>query len=1342
MLKEKLQRHNPNPLTILAQKVIAVNGSDYAFRQRESNGKLYFDFRCLYFTHNNAGYDRNPSAWVTVEEDGRVISGCWVCKRRQFVKHKNEWQPAPTLHTLSHNDPHLRKVLIGLGCTEFPAAGVESGDVTPKIGFPVVYADGKQGFHFRIALEGKGKWQHQKGRKAGEAVFALHNKGILYGIRKKQLVVITESPLDAAILIAAGFPSIAVLGCQNVGALACELHRKTLLEALGESGVVYVWQEPDAPQFAQQVAQALQRSVKVISPPDPESKDAFRLWLACGKNWDKFKGDVKDLIDDATDQQPQPPTPQQPPQKKWLNAVWRPLSQITKPDPEEEWQLEGLIKVGNLIILSARPKSAKSIVALNLAACVAMGIPFLGRKVAQGRALFVAYERHDLTLQRAQKMGLEGCGDFMLWDKLAFGMPRIDALDFWQEFITTNGVKLFIVDTLAHFIRPELDRLRNAINAYDHIYSVMERLQALASETKCTFVMIHHDRKDESDLDESKVLGTTALTAAADAIFQLKAMEDGVISLKATGNAFDETTLYFTIGKDYWLEATDKPATSKEEKAARAIEAYLRQHGQATRQELVQHLVEIGLVESGKEKTANTLFDRAVSNYLTLKVDKKVENKQAIYRLKAGASSSIFTYIGNEDGEDNPQGHHPHHLHNLHHLHGVDEDNEDGEDGQVRGLSSSSSPPIGMKIEDGDPQVTPQPSQHPPAPQVAPHPTNGNSHNSLTQPVNVNKSGNLREGGEGSPQPAHWVDVVVNVIDVVEVVDTLQTAQPPAPQPVSGVVVVTSEDWKEDESIVVVTSEDYDGNGDWQDGLLLVETQPTAAEPTPTPPQKPKPIPISDPFCLQCAERLYPDGGGIAVCVGCGKVYDVSITEAEKLRWFANKMLAIEKMKAEGDGDGNLPPAPDGGKPSGGGQPAGGGQSPAPSAGGNGQSPAPAGNLPDTGQPAFSFFGLDEVLPTRKSKTKTQPQAQANAIYSTKMCCRQPDGSIVLAWKDKKESVAPAELDCWQPIEEIPEANLPAIDEVPFPPVVVLDLETTDLNPAKGRILAVGLAYFVDGKEVEAKIIKHEDEAQIVAEVFDYLHETASGVGEFILTGYNIADFDLPFIIQRARKLKVACPFRFIKDDDGEIKRFRVAATEGTLKGDPLSYPAIACELPIQVVDALHLVCRWDYTNKVLRNYDLKNVADYFGVSVAGRPILSPTEIRNAFHNDPATFDAYLLADLRETFAVFAKLVPPYLGVAALTNLPIDKVVTRSTAWIWQEILQRYYDEIPDADEKRKYQGGLVVSREGLWFPCLKIDVASLYPTIMLAYRVHSRKDYQQVALKWLKALTKQRLDL
>jgi hypothetical protein len=80
----------------------------------------------------------------------------------------------------------------------------------------------------------------------------------------------------------------------------------------------------------------------------------------------------------------------------------------------------------------------------------------------------------------------------MLWDKHAWGLPRIEALDLWLEFIDKHGVKLFVVDTLAHFLRPVLEKVRNAINAYDHIYKVMERLQAgrlTRVALSCSFTM-------------------------------------------------------------------------------------------------------------------------------------------------------------------------------------------------------------------------------------------------------------------------------------------------------------------------------------------------------------------------------------------------------------------------------------------------------------------------------------------------------------------------------------------------------------------------------------------------------------------------------------------------------------------------------------------------------------------------------------------------------------------------------------------------------------------------------------------------------------------------------------
>jgi hypothetical protein len=458
----------------------------------------------------------------------------------------------------------------------------------------------------------------------------LHHERVQQAIARCQAVIITESPLDAATLLAASkwtnLPAISVLGKGNAKALSADLHRQVLSDALGDGGTIFVWQEPDADGFAQAVADALQRPVKAIFAPDAERKDAWRLWLLLNKNWDAFAQAIRDLAAQAIEVFPQQTT-----QRKHLpNAVWVPLHEITRPDPNEEWQVEGLIKAGNLVILSARPKTAKSIVGLNLAACVATGRPFLNRPTQQGRALFVAWERHDLTVQRAFAMGLDACENFMVWDKWRFGVaPRVNALDWWREFIVANNIRLIVFDTLAHFLRPELDKVRNALNAYDYTSSVLERVAQVANETGCTFVLIHHDRKGEGDTDEQRVLGTTALTAAADVVLQLQHISDdaGVMVLKAMGNAIDDQVFHFIVQPDFWLEPTERPAVTKEEKAANAIAGYLRLHGEAKRKELARHLQEIGLAES--HSAAEKLATRALSSLQ----GKIIRTQRGAYRL-------------------------------------------------------------------------------------------------------------------------------------------------------------------------------------------------------------------------------------------------------------------------------------------------------------------------------------------------------------------------------------------------------------------------------------------------------------------------------------------------------------------------------------------------------------------------------------------------------------------------------------------------------------------------------------------------------------------------------------
>jgi hypothetical protein len=253
--------------------------------------------------------DSKPSLSISEGNNRRVLLHCFAqCDYRAiadaFVQQgaNPAWfglSPRVTLSDLAQGDRQLLATLQVLGCVEQDS----------KVGFPVTYADGTQGYHFRIALDGKGKWKHQTGGKASEAVFALHCKRVQQAIAHCQAVIVTESPLDATVLLAASkwtnLPAISILGKGNAKALSVDLHRQTLSDALNDGGTIYAWVEPDADGFAQAVADALQRPVKAISAPDAERKDAYRLWLALNKDWDAFAQVIADLVAQATEVTPQ-----------------------------------------------------------------------------------------------------------------------------------------------------------------------------------------------------------------------------------------------------------------------------------------------------------------------------------------------------------------------------------------------------------------------------------------------------------------------------------------------------------------------------------------------------------------------------------------------------------------------------------------------------------------------------------------------------------------------------------------------------------------------------------------------------------------------------------------------------------------------------------------------------------------------------------------------------------------------------------------------------------------------------------------------------------------------------
>lgn len=72
---------------------------------------------------------------------------------------------------------------------------------------------------------------------------------------------------------------------------------------------------------------------------------------------------------------------------------------------------------------------------------------------------------------------------------------------------------------------------------------------------------------------------------------------------------------------------------------------------------------------------------------------------------------------------------------------------------------------------------------------------------------------------------------------------------------------------------------------------------------------------------------------------------------------------------------------------------------------------------------------------------------------------------------------------------------------------IILDIETTGLNPLDSRIVAIGIA-----KLPTKMILFNEDEKAMIQEFLSFLHENV------VLVGYNINNFDIPFITARTLK--------------------------------------------------------------------------------------------------------------------------------------------------------------------------------------------------------------------------------
>ena len=199
-----------------------------------------------------------------------------------------------------------------------------------------------------------------------------------------------------------------------------------------------------------------------------------------------------------------------PAQRGFKRIPWAELKH--KPQEAVEWVVEGMFRRNGQSLLVSPPKAGKSSLARNLARCVALGHPFLGRPVLQGPVVYMALEEMEADVQEHfLKMGLPDAAPIAF----VFQREPEEALKKLEEMIEDERPVLVVVDTLAHLLR-----VRD-LNDYAEVTRRMQPLLALTRQSKAHLLFLHHSRKGGGS-HGAEALGSTALTGLVDVIVSLK----------------------------------------------------------------------------------------------------------------------------------------------------------------------------------------------------------------------------------------------------------------------------------------------------------------------------------------------------------------------------------------------------------------------------------------------------------------------------------------------------------------------------------------------------------------------------------------------------------------------------------------------------------------------------------------------------------------------------------------------------------------------------------------------------------------------------------------------------
>lgn len=295
------------------------------------------------------------------------------------------------------------------------------------------------------------------------------------------------------------------------------------------------------------------------------------------------------------------------------------------------------------------------------------------------------------------------------------------------------------------------------------------------------------------------------------------------------------------------------------------------------------------------------------------------------------------------------------------------------------------------------------------------------------------------------------------------------------------------------------------------------------------------------------------------------------------------------------------------------------------------------------------------------------------------------------------------------------------------------DLETTGLGPAQDRIFMVAIK---DSDGFSAVLdTARMSEADLIRELVRIILERDPD----IIENHNIFDFDIKFLVKRAEVLEVPLP---LGRDGSTFWESRDSVKIGASTQSFTRYSLAGRE----IIDTLHATRRFGAIQRDLRSNGLKEAAKYFGVASEDREYVDGAEVWKVFQSDPDRVRRYCFDDVEEVDRLSPLLLASSFALASMVPKPYERIATAGTGQgLIEPLLVRAYvasgHSLPLGRSAGTFAGGITaLFTTGIVRNVVKADVASLYPSIMLAERIGPSSDRIGAFLDLLHELTQLRL--